>query len=101
MDNSVQNKESVAARRSNGERRQFTSLLLSAALATLVGCGTSKVGQKKEDFFTSGSRDADQRASQRMAKAEQLTGTGEGTGEKKVKKAEPAKPAAGGTGTGA
>jgi len=46
-------------------------------------------GGKKEnrDFFTSGSREADQRASQRMAKDEQLTGSGEGAGEKGTKKA--------------
>jgi len=53
-----------------------------------VGCHSSKTaGKKNDDFFTSGSRDADQRASQRMAKDEQLAGTGEGAGEKGVKKA--------------
>jgi hemoglobin len=49
----------------------------------------------RKNFFTSGSREADQRASQRMAQAEQLTGSGEGTGEKGVKKAEVKKPEAG------
>src|SRR5947208_13626123 len=39
------------------------------------------------NFFTSGSREADQRASQRMAKDEQLAGTGEGSGEKGAKEA--------------
>jgi hemoglobin len=58
----------------------------------MVGCGSAKVGKKKDDFFTSGNRDADQRASQTMAKHEQLTGTGEGSGEKGVKKAKAAKP---------
>jgi len=48
--------------------RALTFWLLSAALATLVGCGTAKSGKKKDDFFTSGSREADQRANQRMAK---------------------------------
>src|SRR5436190_10692736 len=68
---------------------QFLFLaLLSVALAT-TGCGTSKTGKKKDEFFTSGSRQADQRASQRMAKDEQLAGTGEGTGEKGVKNAKP------------
>jgi hemoglobin len=63
-----------------------------ALVASLVGCGSAKIGEKKDEFFTSGSREADQRASQTMAKHEQLTGSGEGAGEKGVKKAEPAKP---------
>src|SRR5437868_13388071 len=61
--------------------------ILAAALSGIIGCGSAKVGKKKEDFFTSGSREADQRANQRMAKAEQLSGSGEGSGEKGVKKA--------------
>lgn len=65
--------------------RFLIATLISAAL---FGCGGAKVGKKKEDFFTSGSREADQRASQRMAKAEQLTGSGESAGEKGVKKAQ-------------
>jgi hemoglobin len=60
-------------------------LLLIAAMAS-AGCH-SKAKKQDKEFFTSGSRDADQRASQRMAKAEQLAGSGEGTGEKGVKKA--------------
>jgi hemoglobin len=60
---------------------------MALVLAVLVGCGSGKVGAKKDEFFTSGSREADQRASQTMAKHEQLTGTGEGSGEKNVKKA--------------
>src|SRR5882724_6278040 len=67
--------------------RSCVICLLSAALTFLVGCGTSKTASKKDDFFTSGSREADQRASQRMAANEQLTGSGEGAGEKGVKKA--------------
>jgi hemoglobin len=39
-------------------------------------------------LHTSGSREADQRASQRMAKDEQLAGSGEGAGEKETKKSE-------------
>lgn len=62
--------------------------MLSIALTGLAGCGTSKSTKKKDDFFTSGSREADQRASQRMAKDQQLAGTGEGSGERGVKKAE-------------
>lgn len=62
--------------------------LLSAALVGVAGCGSSeKTRKKKDDFFTSGSREADQRASQRMAKDEQLAGSGEGAGEKGTKKA--------------
>jgi hemoglobin len=57
-----------------------------------VGCGTAKTGKKEQDFFTSGSREADQRASQRMARDEQLTGSGEGSAEKGAKKAKPANP---------
>jgi len=64
----------------------FLSLAMVMALAT--GCGGAKAQKQSTDFFTSGSREADQRASQRMAKAEQLSGTGEGAGEKDVKKAE-------------
>src|SRR5438552_15133425 len=65
------------------------------AVALLSGCRSKPTAQNKE-FFTSGSREADQRASQRMAKHEQLTGSGEGGGEKGVKKAE--KGGAGGPG---
>src|SRR5207244_6716712 len=59
------------------------------AVGGMVGCGTGKAAKQKEDFFTSGSREADQRASQRMAKEQQLTGSGQGAGEKDVKKAKP------------
>lgn len=66
-----------------------TAFLL--CLLALTGCGN----REKQDggFFTSGSKEADQRADQRMAKAEQLQGGGEGAGESK--KAKPAKPAEG------
>ena len=57
--------------------------------AALLGCGTSSTKKENQEFFTSGSREADQRASQRMAKAEQLDGSGEGAGEKGKKKAVP------------
>ena len=60
---------------------------LFAALTLMIGCGTGAPKKQNRDFFTSGSREADQRASQRMAKEEQLTGSGEGVGEKGVKKA--------------
>jgi len=63
--------------------------VLCGTLVILVGCGGKAVKQKDE-FFTSGSRDADQRATQRMAREEQLAGSGEGAGETDVKKAEAA-----------
>jgi hemoglobin len=72
--------------------RGVVVLLVAIAVGFATGCGTAKVGKKKDDFFTSGSREADQRASQRMAKAEQMSGSGEGSGEKGVKKAQAAKP---------
>ncbi|EEF58363.1 globin [Pedosphaera parvula Ellin514] len=61
--------------------------MILAALATMFGCHSTPEKQNTS-FFTSGSREADQRASQRMARDEQITGSGEGAGEKKVKKAE-------------
>jgi hemoglobin len=60
----------------------FLLMLLSIALAATVGCGSTRDKKQNKEFFTSGSRDADQRASQRMAKAEQLERSGEGAGEK-------------------
>jgi hemoglobin len=50
-------------------------------LLLLSGCGPA-AKEKSHDFFTSGSHEADQRADQRMAKTEQLRGSGEGGGEK-------------------
>jgi len=67
--------------------RSLVACLLAAALTGIVGCGSIKSEKKKDDFFTSGSREADQRASQRMAKEEQLAGSGEDAGEKGAKKA--------------
>lgn len=50
---------------------------LATLLIALAGCGT----QPKQDqkFFTSGNHEADQRADQRMAKAQQVQGAGTGT----------------------
>jgi len=67
--------------------RPVTLLSLCFALTGTTGCGTGKAEKKKDEFFTPGSRQADQRASQTMAKQEQLAGSGEGSGEKDVKKA--------------
>jgi hemoglobin len=71
----------------SGAIRALAFLFLIVVLAAVSGCGTAKKEKKDTSFFTSGNREADQRASQRMAKDEQLTGSGEGTGEKDVKKA--------------
>jgi len=68
-------------------------IILMVSLSFITGCGGAGPRKKNQEFFTSGSREADQRASQHMAKAEQLSGSGEGSGEKGVKKSN-----AGGTG---
>jgi hemoglobin len=47
-------------------------VLLASLLIGSFGCGANKVGKDQDNFFTSGSREADQRASQKMALAEQL-----------------------------
>ncbi len=80
---------------------KLSLLLLVTVLAATCGGGCrTKAKKQSTDFFTSGSREADQRASQRMAKAEQLDGSGEGAGEKGAKKA--TKPSTeGGTNTAA
>jgi hemoglobin len=78
--------------------RDAAAVLLSlTAILALAGCGGTPAQKANENFFTSGSREADQRASQRMAQSEQLTGSGEGSGEKGVKKAQPATPTDAGT----
>lgn len=62
-----------------------SALFATIVLVGLAGCGGTPAQKANENFFTSGSRQADQRASQRMAQAEQLAGSGEGAGEKDVK----------------
>ncbi len=74
--------------RANWLTRSLIALSLAMVLAIASGCGGKAAQKKNTDFFTSGSREADLRADQRMAKAEQLSGTGEGSGEKDVKKAQ-------------
>jgi hemoglobin len=60
----------------------YTASLISVAL--LSGCGGG-ADKKNRDFFTSGNREADQRADQRMAKSEQLKGSrGASTTDKKA-----------------
>jgi hemoglobin len=70
-----------------GHYARAIPLLLALVVVASVGCRGTIAQKQNRDFFTSGSREADQRASQRMAKNEQLTGNGEGAGEKGVKKA--------------
>jgi len=72
-------------------------LLLLLQVVFVTGCGGTKPQAQNRDYFTSGSKEADQRASQRMAKDEQLTGSGEGAGEKGVKKTSAAKEGGGGS----
>jgi hemoglobin len=64
----------------------MTSMKKTVLLCLFVmgGCGPA-AKEKSHDFFTSGSHEADQRADQRMAKSEQLRGSGEGGGEKTAK----------------
>jgi hemoglobin len=76
----------VAARWTRDATRSMVVSMVFA-LSAAIGCGSTKVAKKNDNFFTSGSKEADQRASQRMARSEQLTGSGEGSGEKGVKKA--------------
>jgi hemoglobin len=64
--------------------RTLTYVILAASLAGVAGCGSGKTTKKKDEFFTSGSREADQRASQRMAREQQLAGADQGQ-EKKAK----------------
>jgi hemoglobin len=65
----------------------WVTLMLAAAACTLPACASRKADKQNTSFFTSGSKEADQRASQRMAKAEQLSGGSEGSAEKGTKKA--------------
>lgn len=55
-------------------------VLTAVVVALAIGCGNPE--KKDRDFHTSGSREADQRAEQRVAKVQQLRGEGSG-GEKK------------------
>ena len=61
-------------------------MVISAALPAVTGCRSTKSEKKKDEFFTSGSREADQRATQRMAKEEQL---GSGSQDKNTSKGRP------------
>jgi len=58
-----------------GSRITIAPLALLLLLSAVMGCGSGKATKKQDDFFTSGSREADQRASQRMAKDQQIAGS--------------------------
>lgn len=63
----------------------FGNLTVALGLGVILasGCSTADEEGKQDEFFTSGSREADQRATQRMAKDQQLSGTSdEGKGKK-------------------
>src|SRR5689334_19457725 len=62
---------------------RFVKPSVLVCLFVMSGCGPA-AKEKSHDFFTSGSHEADQRADQRMAKSEQLRGSGEGGGEKQT-----------------
>jgi hemoglobin len=60
-----------------------TLLAVGAALVPLLGAGCGSTPEKRQpDFHTSGSRDADQRAEQEVAKVQQLRGEGVGDDKK-------------------
>lgn len=67
----------------------LTLLIVAACLLAMSGCASGPEEKEKDDFFTSGSRDADQRASQRIARDEQLAASGGNGGEKKGKNSKP------------
>lgn len=73
-------------------KSRVIAVAFALTLGASIGCHSAKVAKKKDDFFTSGSREADQRAAQTMAKSEQISGSGEGSGEKGAKKAVASKP---------
>ena len=62
---------------SRGLVSSATTILFCTTLF-LFGCGGEQ--QKEKDFFTSGNREADQRAEQRVAKDQQLRGQGGNSG---------------------
>ena len=64
----------------NDHRLTAISIVLIPLIA-LTGCGSGQE-QKEHDFTTSGSREADQRADQRMAQARQLEGSKDDQGKK-------------------
>ena len=66
-------------------RNLTTAVCLLILLA--AGCANPDARDRKDDFFTSGSREADQRAEQRIAKDEQLKGSAQAKKEDRTVKA--------------
>ncbi len=65
----------------NCDKKLSITVVCSVALAVFSGCGGGpKEKAQNQDFFTSGSRDADQRAEQRMAQSEQLNPSSDSSG---------------------
>ena len=54
--------------------RMTVSAVVAVSMASLIGCGNKE--KQDRDFHTSGSREADQRAEQQVAKVQQLRGEG-------------------------
>jgi hemoglobin len=54
----------------------FNKSIIIVFLAGLLGCGTEQA-KRSEEFHTSGSHEADQRAEQRITKTQQMRGEGE------------------------
>src|SRR5689334_2423914 len=61
-------------------KRRTINVLSLILIVSLSGCGTQQTNQR--GFFTSGDREADQRADQRMATVQQARGGNEKTNEK-------------------
>jgi hemoglobin len=76
----------------NSMKRYMAIMALTLAPVLAVGCGSGNGEKENREFFTSGNRDADQRAEQRMAKSNQLNAKesqqGGGTSEQSGNKAE-------------
>src|ERR1700733_12224502 len=54
--------------------KTMATILLIIALVHVGGCGGETSEKENKNFFTSGDKEADQRAQQRMAQSEQLKG---------------------------
>jgi hemoglobin len=59
---------------SNTIQHRIFACLMCAGLILAAGCGGEAQQAKDKDFFTSGNREADQRADERMAQKQELTG---------------------------
>src|SRR5580658_919385 len=60
---------------------QVKTILLPLIIVLPLFCGCTGNEKQNKDFYTSGDQEADERADQRMAQAEQLKGEGEGAGD--------------------